>query len=95
MATRVSDVGISRESFEASLAHMAIARPNKSVGRVVLGPRLAGTALLRIVAGRDGSGQIQLYDEETASWCDATELWTFSDVWSAPPAVGARYLSLT
>jgi hypothetical protein len=63
---------------------MALARPNKSVGRVVLGPRLVGAALVRIVARADGSGQIQHYDRSNASWCDAADLWSFSDIWSAP-----------
>ena len=56
------------------------------VGRVVLGPRLIGAALVRIVARADGSGQIQSYDQKNASWCDAADLWTFSDIWSAPAA---------
>ena len=73
---------------------MTLARPNKNVGRVVLGPRLSGTALLRIISRADGSGQIQLYEEASASWAEASELWTFSDVWSAPAPVGAKYLSL-
>ena len=71
-----------------------VTRPDKTVGRVVLGPRVFGTALLRIVSREDGSGQIQFYDEAAVAWSNASDLWTFSDVWSALPATDAKYLSL-
>jgi hypothetical protein len=74
--------------------HMLLAHPNKAVGRVVLGPRLVGTVYVRIVAGADGSGHIQLYDRQTASWRDASGQCTFSDVWAAPIAVDPRDLAL-
>jgi hypothetical protein len=73
---------------------MTIARPDKTVGRIVLGPRLLGTDYVRIVARADGSGRIQLYDKSTASWADAPERCTFSAVWSAPAAVDAKHLAL-
>jgi len=73
---------------------MALARPDKTAGRVVLGPRLLGTDYVRIVARADGSGRIELYDRESASWRDAPERCTFSDVWSAPAAADARHLAL-
>ena len=74
------------------MAFSTVARPDKTVGRVVLGPRVFGTALLRIISRDDGSGQIQFYDHAAVAWANATELWTFSDVWSAPPATDAKYL---
>jgi len=73
---------------------MMLARPDKTVGRVVLGPRLVGNEYLRIVARADGSGHIQLYDKGTASWADAPERCTFSAVWSAPTAADAKHLAL-
>ena len=73
---------------------MTLARPNKTTGRVVLGPRLLGRDYVRIVASRDGSGHIELYDRKTGSWRDAVNRCTFSDVWSAPPAVDARHVAL-
>ena len=73
---------------------MTIARPDKTVGRIVLGPRLLGSDYVRIIARADGSGHIQLYDKGTASWGDAPERCTFTDVWSAPAAVDAKHLAL-
>ena len=76
------------------MIHMTIARPDKTVGRIVLGPRLLGADYVRIVSRADGSGRIQLYDKVTSSWTDAPERCTFSAVWSAPAAVGAKHLAL-
>lgn len=74
------------------MIHMPIARPDKTVGRIVLGPRLLGTDYVRIVARADGSGQIQRYDKSTGSWGDAPEGCTFSALWSAPAMVDAKHL---
>jgi hypothetical protein len=71
-----------------------LVRPNKTPGRVVLGPRLIGTNCLRIVSRADGSGRIQLYDPATAAWCDASERWTFDDIWSAGRILDAKHLAL-
>lgn len=73
---------------------ITLARPNKAAGRVVLGPRLLGTAYVRIVARADGSGRIELYDRNTKSWHDASEQVTFHDVWCAPVAVSANQVAL-
>jgi hypothetical protein len=73
---------------------MTLARPNRMVGRVVLGPRVWGKDYVRIVARADGSGCIELYDRKTKSWCDVVEQCTFSDVWSAPTAVDAKHVAL-
>ena len=62
-----------------------IATPSKAVGRVVLGPRRVGHHYARIVAHRDGSGLIELFDAETGLWYDASERCSFSEIWSAPP----------
>ena len=77
------------------MALSTVARPDKTVGRVVLGPRVFGTALLRIVSREDGAGQIQFYDQAAVAWSNASDLWTFSDVWSAVPATDAKYLALS
>jgi hypothetical protein len=71
-----------------------LARPNKTPGRVVLGPRVLGTNYVRIVARADGSGRIELYDRKREMWCEALEQCTFSDIWSAPTAVDAKHLAL-
>jgi len=71
-----------------------LARPDKTTGRVVLGPRRLGTDYVRIVARADGSGTIELYDKQTCSWRDAPERCTFSDVWRAPSASNAKDLAL-
>jgi hypothetical protein len=73
---------------------MILARPDKTVGRVVLGPRLLGRDYVRIVARADGSGRIELYDRQNASWRDASEQCTFSDVWSARVVVDVTHLAL-
>ena len=73
---------------------MTLARPNKTVGRIVLGPRLLGTDYVRIVARADGSGRIELYDRKNKSWRDASEQCTFSDVWRAPSAVNAKHVAV-
>jgi hypothetical protein len=73
---------------------MTIARPDKTVGRIVLGPRLLGTDYVRIVARADGSGHIQRYDKDTGSWGDAPEGYTFCALWSAPAALDSTRLAL-
>lgn len=70
---------------------MTVARPDKTRGRVVLGPRLLGKEYVRIVARADGSGHIEMYDKHTHSWRDAPEHCTFSDVWSASTVAHATY----
>jgi hypothetical protein len=62
-----------------------LATPSKTVGRVVLGPRRVGRQYARIVAHRDGSGRIELFDSDTGLWSDALERCTFAEIWSAPP----------
>jgi hypothetical protein len=85
-----------RDSSRApTMSEMTLARPDKTVGRVVLGPRVLGKEYVRIVSRADGSGHIQLYDRKTQSWCDAFEQCTFSDVWSAPStAADVKHLAL-
>ena len=63
---------------------MTLAKPVRTVGRIVLGPREVRGRYVRIVAQADGSGRIEIYDVDSASWSDAVEQCTFSDVWSAP-----------
>jgi hypothetical protein len=73
---------------------MTLARPDKTVGRVVLGPRLVGTDYVRIVARADGSGRLEQYDRKSSSWRDAPESCTFTDLWSAPVVPGAEHRAL-
>ena len=61
-----------------------LAKPSRTVGRIVLGPREVRGRYVRIVAQADGSGRIEVYDTQSASWGEAIEECTFSDVWSAP-----------
>lgn len=63
---------------------ITLAKPVRTVGRTVLGPREVRGRYVRIVAQADGSGRIEIYDSGSASWSDAVEECTFSDVWSAP-----------
>ncbi|MDB5927362.1 MAG: hypothetical protein JWN13_6298 [Betaproteobacteria bacterium] len=63
---------------------MSIARPNKTAGRIIVGPRQVEKGYARIVACEDGSGRIELYDLTARSWCDACGECTFSELWSAP-----------
>jgi hypothetical protein len=69
-----------------------LARPNKTAGRIVLGPRLLGRDYVRIVARADGSGRVEIYDRSTGAWADALERCSFSDVWRSP-AVDAMTLA--
>jgi hypothetical protein len=73
---------------------MMLARPDKTAGRVVLGPRRLGTEYVRIVARADGSGHIELYDKQAGLWRAAPERCTFSDIWRAPVASNAKDLAL-
>ena len=70
-----------------------LARPNKTTGRVVLGPRPVRYGYARIVARADGSGRIELYDTHARLWVEALERCTFDDIWSAPAAFDSRYLA--
>jgi hypothetical protein len=74
--------------------HVTVARPDKTTGRVVFGPRLLGTEYVRIVARADGSGHIELYDRQMKLWRDAADRCSFADVWSAPAARDATHLAL-
>ena len=69
-----------------------MARPNKTAGRVVLGPRPVSSGYARIVARADGSGRIELWDTKTHAWSEALERCTFDDIWSAPAVFDSRYL---
>jgi len=70
-----------------------IAHPLKMAGRIVLGPRQVRNGFARIVARADGSGRIELYDVQSSQWCEAPEECTFSELWSAPAAFDARFLT--
>ena len=72
---------------------MVIAHPSKVVGRIVLGPRQVGNVFARIVAKADGSGRIELFDQKSGAWCEASGGCTFSEIWSAAPVFDARYLT--
>ena len=63
---------------------VTLAKPVRTAGRIVLGPREVRGRYVRIVAQADGSGRIEIYDVDSASWSDAVEQCSFSDVWSAP-----------
>ena len=63
---------------------VTLAKPVRTVGRIVLGPREVRGRYVRIVAQADGSGRIEIYDVDSGSWSDAVEQCSFSDVWSAP-----------
>jgi hypothetical protein len=69
-----------------------MARPNKTAGRVVLGPRPVSSGFARIVARADGSGRIELWDSKVGAWREALESCTFDDIWSAPAVFDSRYL---
>lgn len=73
---------------------ITIARPNKTMGRVVLGPRQVTNGYGRIVARADGSGRIEFYDAKIGAWSEALERCTFDDIWSAPATFDSRYLAL-
>jgi hypothetical protein len=60
---------------------VVLARPNKTIGRIVLGPRRLGHDYVRIVARSDGSGRVEIYDRSTGAWAEAFERCSFSDVW--------------
>ena len=62
-----------------------IARPNKQVGRVILGPRQVAKGCARIVACENGDGLIELYNPATGLWCDGSAECTFSELWSGLP----------
>ena len=69
-----------------------MARPNKSTGRVVLGPRQVKNGYARIVAIADGSGRIEVFDAKVGTWCDAVGTCSFDELWSAAPVFDSRYL---
>jgi hypothetical protein len=58
----------------------------KTVGRVVVGPKKLRQCYARIVSGRDGSGRIECFDPMSRTWIPAPESITFSEIWSAPAA---------
>ena len=58
----------------------------KQAGRVLIGPKKLGQGYARIVADKDGSGRIEIFDIVSKTWIPASHSITFSDVWSAPPA---------
>jgi len=62
---------------------MTIAKPVKIAGRVVLGPRLVGKQYARIIALADGSGRIEVYDNDSGKWSAAPESCCFGELWSA------------
>lgn len=67
---------------------VTIAKPCKTSGRVVLGPRVVRESYARIVARPDGSGCIEIFDSATGSWAEALDRCSFSDIWSAPADYG-------
>ena len=69
-----------------------MAHPNKSAGRVVLGPRQVRNGYARIVAIADGSGRIEMFDAKAGAWRDAVGACSFTELWSASPVFDSRYL---
>ena len=69
-----------------------LARPNKSVGRIVLGPRPVKNGYARIVATADGSGRIEVFDAAMGAWHDAVGACTFDELWRAAAVFDSRYL---
>ena len=72
---------------------MTLARPNKTTGRVVLGPRLVDSEYVRIVALADGGGRVEIFDKQIGTWGDASDKYTFSDVWRAGAVTEARHMA--
>ena len=72
---------------------MTLARPNKTTGRVVLGPRLVDSEYVRIVALADGGGRVEIFDKEIGTWSDASDKFTFSDVWRAGAVTDVRHMA--
>ena len=75
------------------MLHANIARPSKTVGRIVLGPRQVQSGYARIVAVADGSGRIELFNPQSGAWSDALGGCTFGELWSAAPTFDSRYFS--
>lgn len=73
--------------------HVLVARPDKTAGRIVLGPRRLGHDYVRIVARPDGSGRVEIYDRSIRAWADALERFSFIDVWRAPAVDDAMTLA--
>ena len=71
-----------------------IARPNKLVGRVVLGPRPVKSGYARIVAVADGSGRIELFDAAVGTWHAALDACSFDELWGAAAVLDSRYLQV-
>ena len=84
-------VGVRARSGEGD--HVLLAKPNKTAGRIVLGPRRLGHDYVRIVARPDGSGRVEIYDRSSGAWGDALERCSFSDVWRAPAVDDAMTLA--
>lgn len=55
-------------------------------GKVTVGPKVIGDSYYRIVAQRDRSGRIEIFDPRSRAWTPAPESVTFSEVWSAAAA---------
>jgi hypothetical protein len=72
--------GIERQEGHVQVT---IAKPIKTAGRVVLGPRLVGQQYARIVSVADGSGRIEVFDKAAGLWCAALESCGFCELWSA------------
>ena len=70
----------------------SIARPDKTVGRVMLGPRPVKSGYARIVALADGSGRIEVFDASIGAWHDALGACTFDEIWRAAAVFDSRYL---
>jgi hypothetical protein len=66
------------------LSTAVMKKVDRTVGRVVLGPKKIQGGYARIVSEADGCGCIQVYDAVTESWFAADEHVTFGQVWSAP-----------
>jgi hypothetical protein len=74
------------------LKKVILARPDKSVGRIVLGPRPVKNGYARIVATADGCGRIEVFDAAGGVWQDALGTCTFDELWRAAAIFDMRYL---
>jgi hypothetical protein len=70
-----------------------VARPNKTVGRVLLGPRVVKTGYVRIVAAADGSGRLELFDAALGTWREAADACSFDELWRAAAVFDSGYLA--
>ena len=58
--------------------------PQRSAGRVLVGPTRVRAGYCRIVSERSGSGRIERYDPASGAWSAAPDHVTFNEVWAAP-----------